>query len=125
MQTVVANFSYENAFNCLFRHLEILASEAQKQKVNLALENPSRDLLLSPLELRDLIDQINSAHLGICFNPHYAAQLGKPLDWAHILNHRIFAVKLAREKNEEQIPKDILSYLNILMTEIILIHQHT
>ncbi len=108
------DFSYEAAFHQLFLRLDVLTAAAQRQRVNLALENPSHHLLLSPLELRDLIDQINSPHLGICFNIEHTRRLGEPIDWAEILNHRIFALKMPALPPKEQTYNKVLSYLETL-----------
>ncbi len=109
-----AGFSYERAFHQLFLRLEGLTAAAQRRRVNLALENPGGHLLLSPLELRDLIDQINSPHLGICFNPGQARRLGEPLDWAEILNHRILAAKVPVNFAEDENQQELLAYFDTL-----------
>ncbi len=93
--------SYEQRFNYLFESLEQLTTAAQSQTVTLAMENPGGGLLLSPLEVRDLIDQINSPYLGVCFNCRYAQQLGDPLDWLKILNRRIVALRLPLKDNND------------------------
>ncbi|MBN2377276.1 MAG: TIM barrel protein [Sedimentisphaerales bacterium] len=90
--------SYEGAFNRLFLGLEELAGQAEEWGVRLALENPGGGLLLSPLEMRDLIDEINSGYVGICFNPAWAGRLGDRLDWMRIFGQRIFAVRLNFER---------------------------
>jgi len=91
---------YEQSFNTLFQSLKELACDAEAASLIIALENPAAGLLLSPLELREFIDQFNTPALGICFNPVHVAVLGDPLDWLAILDGRIVALRLA--------PSDIL-----------------
>ena len=90
----VAVNDYENAFNSLFLSLTELADTAEKLSAPLAIENPAAGLLLSPLELRDFIDEINSPYVGVCLNPTHAARFGNPLDWLHILDPRVLAIRL-------------------------------
>jgi len=86
--------NYETAFNSLFQNMTDLADTAKELSVPLAIENPTAGLLLSPLELRDFIDQINNPYVGVCLNPTHTARLGNPLDWFHILDPRILALRL-------------------------------
>ena len=100
--------SYETAFHRLFLALEELALTAQSCATLLSVENPACGLLLSPLELREFIDQINNPYLGICFNPEHALKLGNPLDWIEILDHRIIAVTWPLQNDKNNVPtKDI------------------
>jgi sugar phosphate isomerase/epimerase len=86
--------SYEDAFNLAFFAISRLSAESAAHGLTLALENPAAGLFLSPLELRDFIDQINSPFLGVCFNPLHAAALGRPADWFAILDRRITLLRL-------------------------------
>ena len=90
----VLTISYENAFNQLFQSLEKLADAVNLRSVYLALENPGSGFLLSPLELRQLIDEINSPWVGVCFNPNQAQRLASPLDWLTILDKRVSIIHI-------------------------------
>ncbi|GEM_PF-1369309 len=85
---------YEQAFNSLFGSLITLAEYAADRAVTLGFENPAQGLLLSPLEVRDLIDQINNPYVGLCLNPHNAQRLYDPLDLIELLGRQIVAVHL-------------------------------
>lgn len=85
---------YEGMFNRLFAELVGLTAYAEPRTVSLLLENPARGLLMSPLELRGLIDEINSGWIGIAFNPGNVPPDGDAADWIHILGQRIGAVIL-------------------------------
>ena len=78
--------SYESAFNNLFTSLEALAQQAGELSMTLALENPAEALLLSPLELRDLIDEVNNPYFGLCFNPAHIPKSTDPFDWLKIMD---------------------------------------
>ena len=67
----------------------------------MAFENPGNGFLLSPLELAGLIDEVNSAYLGLCFNPGYGERSGKAVDWVRILDKRILAVRLEAGRSDE------------------------
>ena len=95
-------FSYERGFNFLFEALEQLVGEAGGKSVTIAIENPGSGLLLSPLELRELIDQVNNPYLGICFNPCHAQRLGDPIDWLRILGRRIVALRLPEKQTGDE-----------------------
>ncbi len=109
----VAVNDYETAFNSLFQNLAELADTAEKLSVPMSIENPAAGLLVSPLELRDFIDQINSPYVGVCLNPTHAARLGNPLDWLGIFDQRILAVHLnfpsASNSEEEGLYSDLLT----------------
>lgn len=108
-------FSYEQAFNCLFDSLEQLSEIAERESVMLAMENPGGGLLLSPLELRELIDEINSSYLGICFNPDNVGQSGDPIDWLRILDRRVIALRLPSENAAENGAED---NQDVIVTEL-------
>ena len=85
---------YEQAFNSAFVSVETLVRKAEKLRVDIHIENPGGGLFLSPLELREFLDEINSPHIGLCFNPDHATQLTDPLDWFSIMDRRIRVVRM-------------------------------
>ena len=110
-----STFSYEQAFNSLFDSLERLSEIAERESVMLAMENPGSGLLLSPLELRELIDEINSPYFGICFNPDNVGQSGDPIDWLRILDKRVIALRLPLKDVAENGAGDSQ---NVIVTEL-------
>lgn len=110
-----STFSYEQAFNSLFDSLERLSEIAERESVMLAMENPGSGLLLSPLELRELIDEINNPYLGICFNPDNVGQSGDPIDWLRILDKRIIALRLPLKDAAENGTED---NQDVIVTEL-------
>ncbi len=110
-----STFSYEQAFNSLFDAMERLSEIAERESVMLAMENPGGGLLLSPLELRELIDEINSPYLGICFNPDNVGPPGDPLDWLRILDKRVIALRLSSKDVAEN---GAGNNQNVIVTEL-------
>lgn len=71
-----------------------LALEAEIRGVAIALENVWSDFLVSPVEMREFIDHINSPWVGVCFNVGNAMRYGVPQDWIATLGRRILRVHL-------------------------------
>lgn len=80
---------YDVAYERCFSALQRLASVAEKYKVELCIENVWNKFLLSPLEMRDLIDKIDSAYVGSYFDVGNVVYCGYPEHWIEILNRRI------------------------------------
>jgi hexulose-6-phosphate isomerase len=80
---------YDVAFQRLEEGLKTLAPVAERNRVNLALENVWNKLLLSPLEARDLLDRIGSEYVGWYFDTGNVVLFGFPEQWIRILGNRI------------------------------------
>ncbi|MCH9021290.1 MAG: TIM barrel protein [Planctomycetes bacterium] len=98
---------YEVAFNRVFVSVESLVRKAEKLCVELHIENPGGGLLLSPLELREFLDEINSPYIGLCFNPAYASHFTDPLDWFSIMDRRIRAVRMPLGWKDEALDAEL------------------
>ncbi len=85
---------YEAAFYRLFKALSTLAPIAESLSVKLLLETPGRGILLSPIELRNLIDEINNPCLALALNPVYTHHLYNPVNAVHMLGRRLYALIL-------------------------------
>lgn len=86
--------SYTDALNRTHEGLNRLIPEAETRGVGLAMENVWNRFLLSPTELRDLIDRLNSPYVGVYFDVGNVMPFGYPQDWIDILGHRILRVHL-------------------------------
>lgn len=62
--------------------------------VTLAIEAVSGGGLLSPVELRELIDGAYAATVGVCLDLARLRSIGAALDWIDTLRHRLFVVRL-------------------------------
>ena len=77
--------------------MDELRGEALRSGVTLAIENVWNKMLLSPLEMRDLIDVANGADekpFGVYFDVGNVLQTGYPEQWISILGSRIARVHL-------------------------------
>ncbi|MCP4707306.1 MAG: sugar phosphate isomerase/epimerase [Planctomycetes bacterium] len=113
--------SYEQAHYHLFTSLKILAAHAEIKSIHLALEIPGSGLLQSPLELRELIDQVNNPYMGLCLNPQYIEQNADPLDWFNILNPRIIILHLPIGKLSDKLPLKCQQILDLRRLKNILL----
>jgi len=85
---------YEQAVNRATDSAKRVAELAEKSGVRVGVENVENRLFLSPLEMRDLIDAVNSPMLGAYYdvgNTMWLAQ-GYSEDWIRILGKRIIRV---------------------------------
>ncbi len=87
---------YQDALNFAYELLHALRLEAEAKGVALALEAPSAGSLISPVELRELIDAANSAAVGACLDVARIRQLGAPpAEWIETLGARVQAIRLS------------------------------
>jgi hexulose-6-phosphate isomerase len=84
--------SYETALTRTYHALQQLMPEAERRGVTLAVENMWNSFLLSPLEMRDLIDRVNSAWVGVYLDVGNLLRYGMPEDWIRILGRRLSRV---------------------------------
>ncbi len=80
---------YDVAYGRCLETLKELAPVAEKYKVQLCVENVWNKFLLSPLEMRDLIDEVNSPYVGSYFDVGNVLYCGYPEQWIKILGSRI------------------------------------
>jgi len=74
--------------------VEKLLPTAEKLKVHLGVENVWNRFLLSPVEMRDFIDQFQSEWVGSYLDVGNVLQFGHPEDWIKTLGKRIKAVHM-------------------------------
>ena len=79
---------YERAQAALVR----LAEYAEKKRVTIGIENVWNKFLLSPMEMRDFIDRVNSRWVAAYFDVGNVVRDGYPEQWIRILGHRIAKV---------------------------------
>ena len=80
---------YDKAYSRSLSALKELAPVAEKFKVAIGLENVWNNFLLSPLEMRDFIDEIGSDYVGSYFDVGNVVYSGYPEQWIKILGNRI------------------------------------
>lgn len=65
---------------------------AEKFNITIGIENVWNKFLLSPLEMKRFVDEIESTHLGVYFDIGNILQFGYPEQWIKILGKRICKV---------------------------------
>jgi len=83
---------YDVAYDRALAAFTQLKTKAEALQVKIGLENVWNQFLLSPLEMRDLIDKIDSTFVGAYFDVGNVLATGRPQDWIRILGKRIVKV---------------------------------
>lgn len=82
------DLAYENAI----KSLKEIAPVAEEFGVSVGVENVWNKFLLSPLEFRNFLDEVNSPRVGCYFDVGNVILTGYPEQWVRILKHRITRV---------------------------------
>jgi len=85
---------YDLAYKRSLESLRECVPTAERYKVSIGMENVWNKFLLSPLEMRDFIDQVGSEYLGAYFDVGNALLAGYPEHWIRILGKRIKKVHI-------------------------------
>ncbi len=80
---------YDTAYERALEALKDIAPYAQELEVAIGVENVWNKFLLSPLEMRDFIDKVNSPYVGSYFDVGNVLYSGYPQQWIKILGDRI------------------------------------
>ncbi|MGI6527655.1 MAG: sugar phosphate isomerase/epimerase family protein [Caldicoprobacterales bacterium] len=81
--------SYDDAYERAKETFCMVAEHAEKVKVSIGLENVWNKFLLSPLEMRSIIDEADSDYVGAYFDVGNIMYIGYPQHWIEILGSRI------------------------------------
>lgn len=81
--------SYDRAYDNALEAFKELKTKAERYKISIGIENVWNKFLLSPLEMRDFIDKIDSAYVGSYFDVGNVLYSGYPEQWIRILGNRI------------------------------------
>jgi hexulose-6-phosphate isomerase len=91
---------YDDAWNRTTENLHGLKGLAEQLGVTIGVENVWNNFLLSPLEMRDLIDQIASPRVGVYLDVGNVVKFGFPEMWVKILGSRIARVHVKDYKRD-------------------------
>ncbi|MGB9682123.1 MAG: sugar phosphate isomerase/epimerase family protein [bacterium] len=80
---------YDVAYDRALEALSQLVTEAERMKVCIGVENVWNKFLLSPLEMRDFIDRLDSNYVGAYVDVGNIIYIGYPEHWIRILGKRI------------------------------------
>lgn len=107
--------SYDLAYDRALQALSELAPYAEQAGVRIGVENVWNKFLLSPLEMRSFIDEINHPSVGVYFDIGNALLTGYPQHWIQILASRIFAVHV---KDYRRSPGGFDSFVDLLAGDV-------
>ncbi len=93
--------SYQTVWDNSVKSLNQLLPEAEKNNVNIALENVWNKFLLSPMEMKMYVDQFDSNNIGVYFDTGNCLINGYPQHWIEILGSRIKAVHIKNFKRSD------------------------
>lgn len=85
---------YDLAYDRLAESLKTLVLTAEEYGLDILIENIWNMFLLSPLEMRALIDDVGSPNVGVLFDTGNIVQFGFPEQWIRILGSRVKEVHL-------------------------------
>lgn len=85
---------YEDAYNRTRDGLKAVAPVAERLKTHAMVEPIWNRYLLSPLELRALIDEVGSEYVNVLFDTGNVVLFGYPEQWIRVLGHRVKEVHL-------------------------------
>lgn len=74
-----------------------LRFEAEARAVHLACRNNADRFLLSPSEMRDLMDRLNSPWCRVCLDLTAALHYGEAEHWIRALGHRIVCIRFGEQ----------------------------
>ncbi|OGV36803.1 MAG: hypothetical protein A2020_03235 [Lentisphaerae bacterium GWF2_45_14] len=84
--------SYQKVWDISSDSISALLKDAEKEGINIAIENVWNKFLLSPIEMKFYIDSFGSSRIGSYFDMGNALINGYPEHWIEILGSRIKAV---------------------------------
>src|SRR5690625_955863 len=73
--------SYDKVYDRALEAIHVLSSDAANHEVTIAIENVWNKFLLSPLEMRDFVDKIDSSFVGVYFDVGNVLLTGYPEQW--------------------------------------------
>ncbi len=110
-----AEHTYSQAYDQLYSLLYKTAPQADELDVKLLVCAPQAAFLLSPLELRTLIDAVNSPNVGCCLSFDHCQAHGLSIaHWLEILNARLFACQVS---SASDMPAELLALWAQIPTE--------
>jgi len=92
--------SYDVAYDRALAAFKRLKEKAEALQVHIGVENVWNQFLLSPLEMRDFIDRIDSPYIGVYFDVGNVVAIGYPEQWINILGKRIRKVHFKDYKRD-------------------------
>ncbi|MDD5017920.1 MAG: sugar phosphate isomerase/epimerase, partial [Eubacteriales bacterium] len=107
--------AYDKAYDVALAAYQDMAPYAEQADIYLGLENVWNKFLLSPLEMRDFIDKVNSLYVCSYFDVGNVVYSGYPEQWIKILNKRIRRVHF---KDYRRDPGGLNAFCDLLSGDV-------
>jgi L-ribulose-5-phosphate 3-epimerase len=107
--------SYDKVYSRAQEAIRELAEYANKFKITIGVENVWNKFLLSPLEMRSFIDEINLPNVGVYFDVANVLLYGYPEQWIKILGQRI---KRVHFKDYRRDPGGFGAFVDLLAGDV-------
>jgi len=105
--------SYEQAYNTSLESIRNLIPYAEKTGMQIALENVWNNFILSPVEARRFVDDINHPLVGWYFDIGNILRYGWPEHWIKTLNRRIMKLHIKEYSRELMNTKGVREGFNV------------
>ncbi|HHU53966.1 MAG TPA: sugar phosphate isomerase/epimerase [Clostridiaceae bacterium] len=107
--------AYDVCWERALESLKELKNVAEEYEINIGIENVWNKFLLSPLEMKQFIDEINSPYVGVYFDVGNVVYSGYPEHWIRILGERI---KKVHFKDFRRDPGGLNSFVDLLSGDV-------
>lgn len=111
------NIPYEQAYNTSLDSIRKLIPHAEKTGMKIALENVWSNFILSPVEARRFVDEINHPLIGWYFDIGNILRYGWPEHWIKTLNSRIIKLHIKEFSREIMNNTGLRSGFNVELLE--------
>lgn len=91
---VTEKHDYETCYQLSMEAFKEVADFAKANQITIGVENVWNKFLLSPLEMRQFIDEIDHSHVKVYFDAGNVLQFGFPQHWIRVLGDRIVKVHI-------------------------------
>lgn len=105
--------SYEQAYNTALASIRKLIPVVDRTGVRIGLENVWNNFILSPIEARRFVDEINHPLIGWYFDIGNILRYGWPEHWISTLNKRIVKLHLKEFSRENMNKKGLWEGFNV------------
>ena len=107
--------SYDVAYERSLTAFNRLKRKAEALQITIGIENVWNYFLISPIEMRDFIDKIDSPYVGAYFDVGNILAMGYPEQWIRILGKRICKVHFKDFRRE---PGGLGSFVDLLAGDV-------
>ena len=107
--------AYDVAYDRALAEIKKLAPVAEEYGVHIGIENVWNKFLLSPLEMRQFVDEVGSDYVGVYFDVGNVMYTGYPEQWIRILNKRI---KKVHFKDYRRNPGGLNCFVDLLSGDV-------